>query len=262
MDGKGEQNRMNAYLAIALFLFGMLIFGLANIVIAHLPKTYEVKKWNVRCDECGHKLSWKDQIPVVSSLLYWFHCPYCKKSFSLRYALIELLGGVVAVLLYAYYGCNLAWLTVFLLFADLTIIFMIDHDTMIIPVGLNIALFVYGVISIFTMGDFVQLSLTSRMIGMFSIALPMYLIILLVPGGFGGGDVKMMFAIGFFLGWKATVVAFFIGLFIGAIYGIYGLIRRKMGKKDHFAFGPSLCIGVVVATFYGNQLMDLYLHSF
>ena len=102
-------------------------------------------------------------------------------------------------------------------------------------------------------------AIVSRLIGMICISLPLYLIVLIIPEGFGGGDIKLMFAAGFLLGWKATVVGFFIGLILGGIYGVICLVRRSHGKNDHFAFGPFLSVGLAITLFCGNDLMNRYI---
>lgn len=175
---------------------------------------------------------------------------------SVRWILIALFGGAMAVVLPAYYGIGLKALTIFLFFSVLTVVAFVDIDTMEIPFVLNIIILVLGVISIWTVGG---ISIVERIIGMFCISLPLFLIVLVVPDGFGGGDIKLMFAAGFFLGWKATVIAFFIGLIAGGAYGVVCLARRKKGKKDHFAFGPFLSAGLVLAQFCGSGLMDRYI---
>ena len=133
-----------------------------------------------------------------------------------------------------------------------------------IPFVLNVCILVLGVVSIFTRGGFSltggDLSLVSRLIGMICVSLPLFLIVLVIPDGFGGGDIKLMFAAGFFLGWKATVIAFFIGLIIGGCQGVILLARRKKGKDDHFAFGPALSVGLMIATFVGSQMMNSYIN--
>lgn len=227
---------MPAYIVMILaFVIGFVLFTVANEIILKLP---ERKKF----------LDGK---------------PESLAAFSPRCLLIKVLGGVFAVVLIMRFGLTLEAVTVFLFFALLTIIAFIDIDTMEIPFVLNVCILVLGVISIFTRGGFVltggNLSLVSRLIGMLCVSLPLFLIVLVIPDGFGGGDIKLMFAAGFFLGWKATVIAFFIGLVIGGVQGMVLLVRRKKGKEDHFAFGPALSVGLVCATFVGNQLMDRYI---
>lgn len=148
------------------------------------------------------------------------------------------------------------YITLFAFFAILLALSVVDARTQEIPPAFPIAIFVLGIISIWTMGN---LSLLERIIGFFVVSLPMYLIVLLVPGGFGGGDIKLMAAAGFFLGWKITLISFLIALLLGGIYGALLLILQKKGRKDHFAFGPFLCIGMFVGFYRGEALLSWYL---
>lgn len=83
---------------------------------------------------------------------------------------------------------------------------------------------------------FPDVTLTERLIGFFSVSLPLFAITLAVPGAFGGGDIKLMAVIGFFLGWKMSLTAFMLAVFSGGIYGIGLLLSKKKGAKEHFAF--------------------------
>lgn len=234
---KGDlgMNVIDVITLILAFIIGMVLFSFANELIVKLP---EKKK-------------------------LFAGKPECLAHFSPRCLFIQLLGGVFGVVLCLYFGANLEALTVLLFFGLLTIITFIDIDTMEIPFVLNVCILVLGVISIFTRGGFSlmdgDLSLVSRLIGMVCISLPLFIIVLIIPDGFGGGDIKLMFAAGFFMGWKATVIAFFIGLIIGGCQGIVLLVRRKAGKDDHFAFGPALAVGLAAAVFVGVPMMDKYI---
>lgn len=205
--------------AIIMFVIGAVIFSALNPVIYSLPE---------------------------------------KRAYSksvIRYVFIAILGGVLAAVDTHYFGYGFKALTYYAFFCVLLVVTFVDQDTMEIPPVLNVIILVLGVISIWSVGG---LSIIDRIIGMFCISLPLFLIIQVVPDGFGGGDIKLMFAAGFFLGWRQTVTAFFVGLVLGGLYGIVAMVRRKMGKSDHFAFGPFLCIGLVSAVFCGSYLLDLY----
>jgi leader peptidase (prepilin peptidase)/N-methyltransferase len=164
-------------------------------------------------------------------------------------------AGVVSVL---YYRVSFAALTVFLVFCVLTVIAMIDADTQYIPPQLNILLAVLGIVSFWTLPE---ASLIQRLIGVICISVPMILIVLVIPGGFGWGDIKMMAAAGVLLGWKGNVTAFFIALILGGIYAVYLLAAKKKGRKEHFAFGPFLSIGIAISMYagIGVRVMNQYL---
>ena len=182
-----------------------------------------------------------------------------KKMTPAENRMVSLAGGILALVMTGYYGMSMAALTLFLVSAVLVMITVIDAYTQTIPPVLNIILGALGLVSILTMPG---ISVAERVIGFFCISVPMFLIVLLVPGGFGGGDIKMMAASGILLGWKGNLAAFFIGLIIGGVYGAFLLISGKKGRKEHFAFGPCLSIGIFVSAYagIGMRIVDQYLY--
>ncbi len=225
-----------AVILIVSFLIGAAVFSFLNLVIERLPD---------KGKQIGAHPHENDGAKPAGM-------------FSGRKLFVVILGGLLAVLVVYYYDVSLAALTMFLLYCVLTVITFIDMDTQEIPPVLNIMIFLLGIVSIWTMGG---VTIVERIIGFFCISLPLYLIILVIPDGFGGGDIKMMAAAGWFLGWKATLFAFFVGLVMGGIYGVYLLAAKNMDKKAHFAFGPFLAVGIAISAYggIGVQAMNLYL---
>ena len=68
-----------------------------------------------------------------------------------------------------------------------------------------------------------------------------------------------MFALGAYLGWQQTLLTAFFAILSGGFYAMYLLKRGKAGRKDHFAFGPFLCVGAGLAVFFGNSILNWYL---
>lgn len=119
-----------------------------------------------------------------------------------------------------------------------------DLKTMRIPNRLNAAVFVAGCCAVFTVPG---PSVSERVLGMLAVSLPMLAVVMVVPGGFGGGDIKLMAAAGLFLGWKGVVFAALLGVMAGGCCGIFLLIFRKAGRRDVFPFGPCLCGGILTS---------------
>ncbi len=71
------------------------------------------------------------------------------------------------------------------------------------------------------------------------------------PVAMGYGDVKLLGALGAWLGLYAFL-ALFLGVFAGALFGL--LFRRRK-----LPFGPFLALGGVVALFFGEVLFRVYL---
>ncbi|HXG09184.1 MAG TPA: prepilin peptidase [Gemmataceae bacterium] len=70
--------------------------------------------------------------------------------------------------------------------------------------------------------------------------------------GIGMGDADLMMMVGSFLGWQAVVVATFVAVFPGLVFGIIQLVQR--GDRP-FPFGPALAAGSVL-TWLGWQWLN------
>ncbi len=257
------------YLAF-LFVLGLTIGSFSNVLIWRIPQQMPFAKGRSICPKCNNHLKAADLVPVFSYLFLRGKCRYCKEPISARYPLVELVTGVLFAVCglrynpFADFGAFwefepmlLGQLAVALVVTVvLLVICMIDFDTMEIPNGLVLFLAIPAIAAIFTFND-VSL-LWDRVIGAFCVSLPMYILCLIIPNAFGGGDIKLYFVCGFLLGWKNTLLATFIALLLGGGYAIYLILSRKIESKGHIPFGPYICVGVWVALLYGHQLVDAY----
>lgn len=141
----------------------------------------------------------------------------------------------------------------FLFFGVLAAAAHTDRKTRTIPDKLVLA--ALGV-SLFSIPFFPEIGLPERILGMCFASLLLLLITLCIPGAFGGGDIKLMAACGVFLGWKYSLLALGIAVFIGAAYGIWMMAMRKADKRSHIAFGPFLCMGMVISVLWGEQILS------
>jgi leader peptidase (prepilin peptidase)/N-methyltransferase len=79
----------------------------------------------------------------------------------------------------------------------------------------------------------------------------------------GLGDVKMMFMVGAYLGWRLTILTIFIGVLSGSVIGI--LLMARAGKKDMqmlLPFGVFLGFGAIAALLFGSQVAEWYAGQF
>ena len=91
----------------------------------------------------------------------------------------------------------------------------------------------------------VGVSVQERCLGAVVIAVPMLVLTVLLKGGFGGGDIKLMAVSGFLNGVKVITYAAMLGIILSGIYVRMMLAAGKMGRKDSFALGPFLVMGIV-----------------
>ncbi|MEL7661670.1 prepilin peptidase [Acetobacterium wieringae] len=244
-------------LYLYIFVIGIVIGSFLNVVIYRLPREVSVAKGRSFCPNCNAQIKGYHNIPLFSYLWLRGKCADCGGPISIRYPLVELFSGLLAVLVFAVYGFSFAWLVVFSAGAILICITMIDFDTMTIPNGLIIALMAPALLSFFV---FPQVGLLSRVIGIFIISLPMLALALFIPDAFGGGDIKLMAVAGFMLGWGNTLLAAFIGIVLGGVVAVYLLVKKTADK--HMAFGPYLSIGIMTALLFGDIIIGWYLNLF
>lgn len=131
-----------------------------------------------------------------------------------------------------------------------------DYKTRIIRNKFHIIIFSLAFVQMLLIPEYRMLD---RLIGMLVVSAPMLLLTLLIPGAFGGGDIKLMAASGFFLGMRLILCAMILAIIAGSVYGIIMLKNRKRDRKDQFAFGPFLAIGLSIAAFWGNEIVSWYL---
>ena len=131
-----------------------------------------------------------------------------------------------------------------------------DYKTRIIRNKFHIIIFSLAIVQMLLIPEYRMLD---RLIGMLAVSAPMLLLTLLIPRAFGGGDIKLMAASGFFLGMRLILCAMILAIIAGSVYGIIMLKNRKRDRKDQFAFGPFLAIGLAIAVFWGNEIVSWYL---
>ncbi len=64
------------------------------------------------------------------------------------------------------------------------------------------------------------------------------LLAMLTRGGIGGGDIKLIFVLGLWLGSHALIGTIVIGLCLGGLAALFFLITKQKKRKEFFAYGP------------------------
>lgn len=101
-----------------------------------------------------------------------------------------------------------------------------------------------------------DLSWPDRLAGAVCVSVPMFLLTLMVPGAFGGGDIKLMAVCGFWLGWKDCLTAMILAVITGGIFAAVLIISKRSGRKSRMAFGPFLILGILAA-FCGGEAIRM-----
>jgi Type II secretory pathway, prepilin signal peptidase PulO and related peptidases len=250
---------MTYYLIIytIVFLYGIVIGSFLNVCILRIPAGESIVTGRSHCDNCKTKIKWYDLIPVLSYFLLRGKCRNCKAKISIQYPMIEALNGILYVLVFYCKGVCILSAVYCLAISALLVLSMIDLRTHTIPFGINLFIFFLGVIRLLL--DYQHFSV--YLIGFFAVSGFLYLIYLVTRGkGMGGGDIKLMAAVGLLLGWKLIMLAFFLGCILASIIHPIRMKVKKQGKV--LAFGPYLSAGIIIAVLYGDKLIEWYLNTF
>ena len=140
----------NWFWIVFLFAIGCCVGSFLNVVIYRLPRDKSLVRPPSSCPSCGKHIQFYDNIPLVSWLLLFGKCRYCKTRISPRYFVIELLTGLVFVGAFAlYFHCDLRhgipaflsggwvlYLISIILFSSLIASSAIDLEMWIIPLSI------------------------------------------------------------------------------------------------------------------------------
>jgi leader peptidase (prepilin peptidase)/N-methyltransferase len=77
----------------------------------------------------------------------------------------------------------------------------------------------------------------------------------------GLGDVKLIAAIGSFVGWQGILFTIGVASFLGAAFGITAIALGKRDRSAKIPFGPYLAMAAVIWLFWGDPLISWYEES-
>lgn len=89
-----------------------------------------------------------------------------------------------------------------------------------------------------------------------------WLLRLIYPPGMGGGDVKLAFLLGLYLGWLgwgAVVVGAVAGFAVQAVLSVGLLAVRRVGLRTQLPFGPAMLLGAALAIGWAEPVVRAYL---
>lgn len=242
---------------VLLFYLGACFGSFINVISYRMPRKKSFIKGRSYCESCGQMIYWFDLLPLVSYLLLKGRCRHCHQKISFLHPLIELISGELLLLCFNQNSVSLHTLVLFFILLDLLVIAIIDLKTMVIYrstlLFLLIMVCIYRMLTGFVLSDLI--------LGMVIVSGIMVLINLFVVS-FGNGDIELMIVVGILLGWKNNILAFVISILIGGIISVYLLLTNKSTLKSYIPFGPFLVVGIFIALFYGQSLINNYIKLF
>ena len=270
-------------------IFGAIIGSFLNVVIHRVPNEESIVFPNSRCPSCGAVIAFYDNIPVLSYLLLGAKCRRCKEHISFRYPAVELLTAAMFVAFAWHDGMSVALPFDLVFVSALLALIFIDAEHMILPNVITYPGIIFAVLTRIALpylagperfDDLPGLLSSFPQLPLWSVSLIGAAIGALVGGGslwlmgfiweklrgaeaMGLGDVKMMFMVGAFLGWRLAVLTIFFGVFSGSIAGIAVMMKRGgRNLQMMLPFGIFLGIGAIVSLFVGHRVIEWYASQF
>tara|TARA_B100000963_G_C22580343_1_gene650525 strand:+ start:595 stop:1410 length:816 start_codon:yes stop_codon:yes gene_type:complete len=255
------------------FVIGCCIGSFLNVIVYRLPNNLSIIKPGSFCPKCKNKLTWKENIPLISWLIQRGKCIKCNTSISIKYPLVELATGILFVFFInsspsIYSSSSGSLLNIFIswIFLSLLIcISLIDINKFWIPQGLINFGFISGLFGLISneksIDKFIDLFFISK--GVITAAISFLLFeslryfakYIYKKDAIGKGDSKLVAMIALWLGPIGTVLAVGLSYVIAAIYCLIGLSTNFLKFREMIPFAPFLSIGGLIVWYLGNEFI-------
>ncbi|MGH7282882.1 MAG: prepilin peptidase [Polyangiaceae bacterium] len=229
------------FLRAVAIVFGLLWGSFLNVVIYRVPRDMSVVTPPSHCPSCGKPVKPYDNIPILSFLILRGRTRCCNTKMSIRYPIVEALGGLAA------WACLSAalrslppeaelWRVCALFLVDFALALgliaaaFIDAEHMILPDSITIGGAILGLATASLRGIGFGQSILGAAVGFLGVYLPFILIYKAIRGyaGMGLGDAKLLALAGAWFGWPGALFV----LFGGAMQGSVGtIILYALGAK-------------------------------
>ena len=215
---------------------GVLFAGLIGLILGSFIATL-VLRWPVgrsvrgrsQCDGCGRQLGALDLVPLLSALASRGRCRRCDRPIDPFHWRVELGAGLIGVTALALMPGTAGWL--WALFGWMLLpLALLDARHFWLPDGLNALL---GVTGLALAGPMLATSLLDRWVGAVICGLTLAALAALyrkirLKDGMGGGDPKLVAAVGAWLGWQALPLM----LLLASLGGIlWALVAKEKGDR-------------------------------
>ena len=234
---------------VALGLLGAIIGSFFATLVIRWPEGRSVLRGRSHCDSCGMMLGARDLVPLVSAALARGRCRHCTAPIDPRHWQIELAAAVIGAVAgiavpgpVAAAGAAFGWLLFALAALDLAAFWLPDR--------LTIALALSGLL---TGAIGIDPPLTTRLIGGAAGFGGLWCVgqgyrLLRKREGLGGGDPKLLGAIGLWLGWAMLPAVLLLAALTGLALVLVGHISGRPARlDDRVPFGALLAIAAYPA---------------
>ncbi|MGH9598430.1 MAG: prepilin peptidase [Terracidiphilus sp.] len=284
-------------------LLGLAFGSFLNVCLSRWPSGESVVRPRSHCRSCGHALAWWENVPLVSWLALRGRCRKCRAWIGWRYPVVELAMGVLwAASCWPFFQCLVTpgvssiaiydalaiavgemiffWLTIALAALDAENLWLPDWITL--P-GVALLFIVFllraelGSVIVTTRYGAEELQhrmlfhlVSEHILGILAAAGLILLIrwiywLIRRREGIGLGDAKLMAMLAAWLGLSGALLAFGLGVVLGAAVALVLLLTSASRAGDSawalrkLPLGTFLCVGGIVSALWGQPIVAAYL---
>ncbi|MCA9364835.1 MAG: prepilin peptidase [Candidatus Moranbacteria bacterium] len=251
---------------IVFFIFGLIVGSFLNVVVLRTRSGQKISQGRSKCPKCKKIIKWHENIPVVSFVLLRGRCAGCKKKISWQYPLVEFSTGLLfagtawrflenfspEAILSTLFIC--AWVAI----AVVIVVYDMRHmEIPMIPlwIGVGITL-VYQAIMILTGRENILSVAIGGVVGFLLFWAMAYFS---KEKWMGMGDAYVGLFMGVTLGWTMLLVGLWTAFIAGGIVAMIVLVTKMKSLKNHLPFAPFLLFGWIVALFFGEKMLAIFL---
>ena len=237
-----------------VFSFGIIIGSFLNVVAVRRINEDSFIGGRSKCPNCSQKISWYDNVPLLSFIFLKGHCRHCNQQISLQYPFIELFCAIMTIALYDHQP-NLPQFVCLLVIGYMLIITSLidwlskniyyDH-LMLLLAAMMLFLILSNQLSmniLFGAAIFGGFFLFLRIIGWY----------IYKREAVGMGDIQLGIILGMPLAWQDIVLTLYITFISASFVGFYQLYQRQQ-KNAEIALIPFISLGFMISLLYGTQI--------
>lgn len=271
-------------LTVLAISWGACIGSFLNVCVHRMPRDLSIVKPRSFCPKCGRMIPGYLNIPIISYIMLGAKCAYCKTSIRPRYVLIEAFTSLLFLLIWLKtplldwgHGLHLVKLTntlevpvLWVFVSGLIVGTFIDLEYMIIPDVITFGGMATGLLASFLLPSLqnetghvsgLLTSLFGLVVGGGSLWLVSKLgSWIFKKDAMGLGDVKLLAAIGAFLGWQAVLFTIMVSSLAGSIVGVILILCKGRHMSSRIPFGPYLAFAATIWVFWGPLLWQGYVN--
>ena len=282
-------------------LLGLAFGSFLNVCLSRWPQGESIVHPRSHCRQCDHTLAWWENVPLISWLVLRGRCRGCGAWIGWRYPLVELAVGVLwgystwqvldssmypDFLPVFYYDGLVRIVGNFVLYWMLVALAMLDAENLWLPDRITLPGIASGFLIVVLRGTLsaampivdksgsMKYAAERAALGcILAIAAGAVLMLLIRwiywlvrrREGLGLGDVKLMAMLGAWLGLPGALLAFGLGIVLGAVVAVCLLAApRSYADAASWALqklplGTFLCIGGIVSALWGQQIIAIYM---